>query len=188
MRDRFRRFERQAMAGARHDHALCARERAGKPCGDRDIALVALAGEHDRGHRERVEAIPQRRETPGTEGAERRRKLRGSKATRVGSNLLVDPCRIAREQRTGAPALDELLDRALLDLAGELLVGGEPLGLVVDAGGRRDEDEARHALGCRGRDLKRHASAHRVATQDEAIGRSVCDPAQGIGAEVERER
>jgi len=105
----------------------------------------------------------------------------------------------------GAPALDELLEGAVLEVVGQAAVLGAPalsLARVLDPWVRGDDHQARDALGCLKRDVQRDAPAERVAAQLEAFGgelEHVIDTAlegdgprrvggQAVPGEVDRER
>jgi len=82
---------------------------------------------------------------------------------------------LAGEQRLRAPALDEALEAAVLELAREGLVGDPALRaarLLLDAGARRDEHQPGHAARRAQRDLQGDATAQRVPAQRETRGRA----------------
>ena len=72
------------------------------------------------------------------------------------------------------PAVGELLDGRAVGEDGQALVvraAGRALVVVGDAGGGGDEHEALDAVGRRERDVLGDPPAHRVAAEDEALGR-----------------
>ena len=152
-------------------------QRRGEPLGRARVALVALAGDDRDRHRAARRGGPtaassRRRPSAAQRGGERRAGRcaagpRASAARPSGGR--------AGEQRQRRPALGELLDRALLDLGGEALVGGAALG--ARARRPRSRPCSRRARGgvdalrVGERDVQRDAPAHRVAAQHEARGR-----------------
>ena len=93
--DRGRRLEREAVAGAGHDGQPRAGDRAREARSERDVALVALAGEQRDRHLQLPEPIPHRRHrarargragTPRAAAVEQRRSSRAtSSRTQLGS-------------------------------------------------------------------------------------------------------
>ena len=114
-------LERQRVAAV-EDVEPCARDQLGQPAGDRQELLVARSGDHldrasaappSRPHRESISPVPTPRSTRASDAGLLRR-WSASASSRTCSGL-------AREQRLGAPALDELLVRARLELLGQAL-------------------------------------------------------------------
>ena len=166
----------QAVAGARRRPR--ARRRAAPPPGARRARRTSgrrLAGEDRRRHRQLAQAVPQRRHRAGAHARAGPRPARAGRcAAGPRARCAAAVGRRAGEERLRGPAVGELLDGRAVGEGGEALVVGAArgaLGLVRDAGGGGDEHEALDALGRRQRDVLRDPAAHRVAAQDEALGR-----------------
>ncbi len=119
--------------------------------------------------------IPQRLHLAGADAAQDRGERCGPVAALILARERADLGRVLGEQRLRAPALDEVLVGVAFEIVGERSVGAPPLralGVVLDAGRRRDEHQTPHPLGRGERDVQRDAPALRVAAQREALRRA----------------
>ena len=111
----------EPVAGARDTRSSAAGQRGGQALAERRELRVALPDDQRDGHRELAQAVPQRRHRPGAEPAQRGRQRRrgrcGGCRARGGRG---DRRRVAGEQRLGAPAVGEGLDRRALERRREL--------------------------------------------------------------------
>lgn len=139
---------------------------------------VVLAGEHQRRRRDRPEPIPQRLLGPGSGRTQAGGESGRSVAQPVGAQGLLGA--ESGEQRVRQPFVDERLDTDLLDALCEPLVRRSPrspVGVVVDAACRADQDESAHVVGVAERGVESDPTAHRVAD----IGRVSADADEVLG-------
>ncbi len=191
---------------AGHDGQLGVGQQLHDPLAERAELGVALADQHGYGHRELLQPAPQRLHLAGADAAQHRGKRVGPVAALILARERVDLGWVLGEQRLRAPALDELLERDALELvarvrssASRRAARSRGSSMPALAG---DEHQAGHALGRGQRHVQRHAPAHRVPAQREALRAArehVCDTAGerdrafdvgriAVAGQVERQR
>ena len=149
--------------GQAPDHAAC----------DLLVGAVAPARNDRDRHLESRERIPQRLHHPLSKAAQRGGEVRWTVAPVVSTGEPAGILGLAREQRLRAPALDEVLQAACLQLGGERIVGGPaPCALVLirDTGRAGDEHETGDPPRRREGNMQADSPPQRVAAQHEALG------------------
>ncbi len=134
-------LERQTMT-AGHDDQLAVGKQLDHSHPERLELPVAVADQHRDAHPQLPEPDPQGLHLTAADPAQYSRERVGAVAALVSSRQPADLAGIVGEQRLGAPALDEILERNTFELVGKAVVGGAALGAfggVLDPGGGRDE-------------------------------------------------
>ena len=136
--------------------------RLGHLLGQRRELGVALAGEQRHRHLQPRQLLPERRQRPGAEPAQR-----GGEAVRGAPQAVLvrsrgDVGRDVGEDRRLRPLPRELVDRQRLDLLGQPLIGDPSLlalGVVGQPRAGADQQQPRHAVRQRERDVQRDPAA-----------------------------
>ncbi len=147
-----------------------------QPLGQRDVLRVERARDHQYGHVELAQPVPQRLLRAGAGEPE----ARGQSRRRVGQpgpavSLLRRQC---REEGLGQPLVDEALDPDLDEVISERVVCPVPrlaLDGVVDAGARAHQHQPRHRVRTGQCRVQADAPAHRIAD----VGRVAPDRGHG---------
>jgi 2-succinyl-5-enolpyruvyl-6-hydroxy-3-cyclohexene-1-carboxylate synthase len=173
---------------ARHDQKPRVRQQLHRALADPPELPVPLPRDDRDRQVHLCEAAPQGIHLPGAQPAQNRRERVGAVAQLVCTSEHAGVLRLIGEQRLGAPALDEVLERLVFQPVGEQAVGlpaARSLGLVLDARIGADQDQARHALGRGERDVQGDAPAHRIAREHEPFGAAF---EHARDARIERDR